>query len=274
MPFTPQLNRLLCISLFAPLLLLTGCATPQRANWGEEADITPGWAKFKQAVVNAARDPVTWVPATAAVVVYASGRDEELTQHALKNNWLYGDKQNANALSDKHAILTDRIWLASMLLAESGESAWGSNKLKGLATEYMITGSSIVTTNVLKKAIRRREPDLSLTHVEYEAFPSNHSTPQFTQAALIRRNLRYMAVNDAMKGVILTGAYLSASSSAYGRIEGGLHHFSDQFAGVALGNFIGLALYDTFFEEQSNWLVTLSPSGERHGYTLQLSVAY
>jgi membrane-associated phospholipid phosphatase len=161
-----------------------------------------------------------------------------------------------------------------MLATDSGEDRLFGNKLRGLFTETQIVNTSIVLTNGLKKVIRRAEPYEGLDQIEYEAVPSNHSTPPFTRVALIRRNLRYTRFNDFSRYTVLGASYLLASSSAYGRIEGGLHHFSDQLVGAALGNFIGLTLFDTFLEEESLWSVSYSPGINYRGGSLQFSYAF
>jgi len=260
------LFRNLCLSILPLALILCGCASPQQREWGSEVHVTPGWEKFKRATIRALKDPGTWVPAAGAVVVLASGYDDEWTQRALSENWLYDSKQNAAAVSDDYTLMLDRVWIASMLISDSSdEGGWALNKLKGMVAEVVIVNTSIFATNTLKRQIDRREPDPYLRHVEHEAFPSNHSTPPFTQVALIRRNLRYSHLNDFSKYSIITGSYLMGTVAAYGRVEAGLHSFADQFAGIALGNFIGLVMYDTFFEEESRWNIAVQPLSEENG---------
>lgn len=266
--------RIRILLLFPLLINLAGCAQAPVKGWGSEVSVSPGWAKFKRAAINAAKDPGTWVPAAGAALVMLSGRDEFLTQEAIEENWVYGSMEDAGDTSDEHALLLDKLWLASMLVTSNGEEKWVRNKAKGVLAEALIVNTSILTTNVLKKAVRRREPYEGLDHVEYEAFPSNHSTPQFTQAALIRRNLRYTSVNDFSKYSFITASYLLASSSAYGRVESGLHHFSDQLAGAALGNFIGLVLFDTFVEDESQWSMALYPTEDYSGALAQFTYSY
>ncbi len=214
------------------------------------------------------------MPAAGAVLVLASGRDDELTQDLIRNTPVYGSMADALQTSDDHSVMLDSLWIASLLVTTSDEEHWLADKSRGIVAEALMVNTSVVITNSLKKAIRRREPYEGLTHVEFEAFPSNHSTPQFTQVALIRRNLRYSRFNDVAKYSIISGAYLLASSSAYGRIEGGLHSVSDQLAGAALGNYIGTVLFDTFFEDETSWTMALSPTEDNRGARAQFSFAF
>ncbi len=230
--------------------------------------MAPGWDKFKRAAVNAARDPGTWVPAVGAVFSQASGQDEDLTQSAMDDNWLYASRYDAILASDEHRASLDKVWMVSMLASDSGSDAdgdWFSNKAGGMLTQAAIVNVSIGTTNLLKRVTTRASPTEALNAKGYEGFPSNHSVPPFTQVALIRRNLRYTSVNDFTRYSIITGSYLLAGSSAYGRVEGGLHFLSDQLAGAALGNFLGLLMYDTFFEEEGKWGLTLYPVSNNTG---------
>ncbi len=269
-----RLHRIQVVSLSLLLLNLAGCAEAPLRGWGSQVTTSPGWEKFKHATVNAVKDPGTWVPAVGAVLMLASGRDEELTQEAIRESRVYGSMKEAADASDEHAGLLDKLFIASMLATSRDEKAWLDSKAKGIFAEVLIVNTSILTTSVLKKAVKRREPYDELDHVEYEAFPSHHGMPAFTRASLIRRNLRYSAVNDFSRYSLVTASYLLASSSAYGRIESGLHHFSDQLAGAALGNFLGLVLFDTFVEHETMWTLAIQPVNNTDGVLLRFSYAY
>ncbi len=257
------------VALAVLILLLCSCAELPRKGWGGDVSVTPGWGKFKRAAINAAKDPGTWVPALGAVYVLASGQDDDLTQRAIDDNWLYASRYDAILTSDDHRAWLDKVWMVSLLATDSGEGDWFANKAAGMVTQAAIVNVSIGTTNLLKSVTTRASPMPTLNEDDYQGFPSNHSVPPFTQAALIRRNLRYTAVSDFTRYSIITGSYLLAGGSAYGRVEGGLHFFSDQLAGAALGNFIGLLLFDTFFEEEGQWGATLYPVNNNKGLVVQ-----
>jgi hypothetical protein len=205
------------------------------------------------------------VPAVGAALSQALGQDEDLTQSAMDDNWLYASRHDATLASDDHRVWLDKVWMVSMLATDSGDGDWFSNKARGMLTQAAIVNVSIGTTNLLKSLTNRASPTEALNEEDYAGFPSNHSVPPFTQAALIRRNLRYTPVNDFTRYSIITGSYLLASGSAYGRVEAGLHFLSDQMAGAALGNFLGLLMYDTFFEEEGQWGFTLYPINNNTG---------
>ena len=230
---------------------------------------SPGWSKFKGAAVSAARDPATWLPALGAVVVQASGRDRELTENVMGEGGQYGLSHEAVASSDRHRTRVDQLWMLSLLATDSGPEDVLSNKLGGALTQAAIVNVSIATTNGLKSVVRRSGPGEDMPADEYDGFPSNHSMPPFTQAALIRRNLHYIPVNKFTQYSLVTASYGLASASAYGRVEAGLHFLSDQLAGAALGNFLGLLMYDTFFEDNRSWSITLSPSLNSHHTALE-----
>ncbi len=255
-------------SAFFPLLVtslwLSGCASPAQRGWGGEVTLSPGWSKFRGAAVNAARDPATWLPALGAVVVQASGRDRELTRSAMGDGGVYDSSHEAAVSSDRHRTQLDQLWMLSLVATDSGPDEVFSNKLNGALTQAAIINASIATTNGLKSVIRRSGPGEEMQADNYQGFPSNHSVPPFTQAALVRRNLHYTPVNSFARYSLVSASYALASASAYGRVEAGLHFLSDQLAGAALGNFLGLLMYDTFFEENKAWSITLTPSLNRH----------
>jgi hypothetical protein len=177
---------------------------------------------------------------------------------------VYESSHQAVLDSDRQRESLDRLWMVSLLTTDSGPDEVLSNKLSGAITQIAIVNASIATTNGLKSVVRRAGPGEEMRADNYQGFPSNHSVPPFTQAALIRRNLHYTPVNKFARYSLVTASYAMASASAYGRVEGGLHFFSDQLAGAALGNFLGLLMYDTFFEDNKSWGMTLTPSLNSH----------
>ena len=251
--------------------MLSGCAAPQKRGWGSEVTISPGWERVKQAALNAAKDPGTWVPAVGATVVAASGRDRELTESVMGEGGRYELSREAAESSDRHRTRLDQLWMVSLLATDSGSENVVSNKLRGAFTQAAIVNVSIATTNGLKSVVRRGGPGDDRPADEHDGFPSNHSVPPFTQAALIRRNLHYTSVNKFARYSLLAASYGLASASAYGRVEAGLHFVSDQLAGAALGNFLGLFMYDAFFEVGSPWQARFLPTPDEAAMSVQFS---
>ncbi len=248
--------------ILSATLIMSGCQTTAR-KWGSGATIAPGWQRIKQAAVNAAKDPITWTHAAAAVVVYASGKDEEWEEKMQDDKPLFGGDAAKKTDEYRDALNIGRIGIA--LLTPSGDDAseWLWNKTKGLAVEAAAMSLTTNVTGVLKNTVRRKEPDFDEDDDNnYEAFTSAHATEPFASAALIRRDLNYIDMPRWGKNTINIAAYTLAAGSALGRIEMGIHHPSDQLAGAAIGNFLALFVHDAFLGEESPVTVSFRTTGD------------
>jgi hypothetical protein len=59
-------------TLLLGALILGGCATlPNGREWGEDATVSPGWKKVREAAVDAVKSPRFWGPLAAAAVFQA-----------------------------------------------------------------------------------------------------------------------------------------------------------------------------------------------------------
>jgi len=62
------------------ILLLAGCGTlPNGRGWGEDVTLRPGFSQLVHAALQAAADPVTWLPAAGAVVFDAAKLDKHVS---------------------------------------------------------------------------------------------------------------------------------------------------------------------------------------------------
>jgi len=235
--------RVLCV--IALIAALTGCGTlPGGRHWGGDVTLKPGRGQVERAASAAARDPGTWMPALGAGLFLIGPIDRRVSDWAVEKQPLFG--ADASRETDRLRELTRTAVYGTALFTPSGPAPgrWLSNKARGMGIEGL---AGLVTANVtglLKRTIVRREPETA--DPGYESFTSAHATLPFNDAALVRRNTEHLDWPRGARRTVNAAALLSAAGSAWGRVEMGLHYPSDQLAGAAIGNFLGLFVHDLF----------------------------
>jgi len=243
-----QLKRLIYIgmpmkitayTLLFALLLLGGCSA--------------GQAQFvlnrtKQATVNAATDPVTWVPLAGSVVLYATPYDTKITNYFMQHPWT-GDHNNAELARAFNGYLT----IGTALFVP--EKHW-EKRAERVILEAVTLRVSRLSSYALETSIQKETPDGS----NDGAIGSNHSLPLFTGSALTRRNVEGMDLPEWGSYGLIGVSYLSSTVSALARVEDGGHSFADQLLSASVGNFIGIFFHDLFLlDDNVNLQTSLTP---------------
>ncbi len=231
----------------ALLLIATSFA---QAEWGRDATIRPGWDELGRAAKRALTHPMTWIPAVAGAAVFASGRDDDWTEELHEDAPVFGSSKAADDASDDYRTAADALWVVSILATDSGAHPF-RNKARGALVQVAALGATFATSNLLKSAIDRDEPGKSSDKAEGDAFPSNHTTGAFAHAALVRENMKQTKFRRSVANIYTGAAYIAATGSAWGRIEAGGHHLSDQLVGAAIGNFMATFINDAFMGSDS-----------------------
>ena len=126
-----------------------------------------------------------------------------------------------------------------------GRSTWPSDT----ATDSLVLGESVVTalflTELLKFSVRRPRPlmyqgGIGLVDSEL-SFPSGHAA--LTAAATTAYSVTYFLRHDGWTRWLVFGAGLALTSlTAYGRVAGGEHFYTDVLAGMTLGGACGFLI--------------------------------
>ncbi|MCK9531011.1 MAG: phosphatase PAP2 family protein [Gammaproteobacteria bacterium] len=230
--------------------VLLGClllSTPLAcADWGRNATYTPGWQRTAWAAHEALLHPMTWLPAFAGVAIHISGHDAQWTEELHSDAPLFGNTRRANQRSDDFRHATDVLWGLSIVFVDTGEDARLRHTVHGVLVQTAAIGTTRLTSNALKRAIHRDEPGATPGEADGDAFPSNHATGPFAQAALVRENMQQTRLARPLATLYTGAAYVAASGAAWGRIEAGGHYVSDQLLGAALGNFVATFINNAF----------------------------
>jgi len=133
------------------------------------------------------------------------------------------------------------------------ESDTMQKKGERLATDFAGSTTAKWTADALAQNIQKETP----SGEDQYAIGSRHALDPFANAALARRNINDMSIPNWGKYSLNTISYLSASGSAFTRIQDGGHSFADQLVSVSVGNFIGLFFYEAFLSEEQKFNVSL-----------------
>lgn len=231
------------ITLFA--ILLHGCGTMNNGRaWGEDASLTSDASSVRYAAGTAANDPITWLPALAAVALGLSHADHRIEQSLYDRTPVFDNPTAAGRASSRLRDATHILQLATLIATPSGAS--GSdialNKARGLAVELAAEYTTKRTVGGLKSIIARERPNDG----PRTSFPSGHSSTAFAYAALTRENVAVIDMPAGFRNALDWTALTLATATAYARVEAGAHYPTDVLAGAAIGNFLTRFVYNTF----------------------------
>ncbi|HEY7641281.1 MAG TPA: phosphatase PAP2 family protein [Steroidobacteraceae bacterium] len=218
--------------------LCAGCGTlPSGRGWGEDATISPGWARTKAAAASAARDPWVWGPLTAAAVLQIDGFDRRTSDWARDHTPVFGSQRSAEDWSDNLRSASVVLGMVSLLATPSGDrpGEWLINKTKGAAVEAVAISATSAATVALKDATQRERPN----GADRESFPSGHASAAAVHGELAKRNLEAIDMAPAARCMADIGIDVVVAGTAWARVEAGWHYPSDTLVGMALGTFLG-----------------------------------
>ncbi len=243
--------------------MTTSCSTTRsHYAWGEDATISPGWARVGESASNAAFQPETWAPLATAVLLAISGADSKVQTWASENTPIFGSVSRARDASDNLLKVSSWIYLTSVIITPSGNNipTLLLNKTKGLAVGFGAILSTQLLTAELKTIAGRVRPDSS----DSRSFPSGHTSAVATNMMLTSRNIEYLELEPWAEDAIKIGLNTMTLTTAWARIEGRAHYPSDVLFGAALGNFIGAFINDTFLGRFSDNIKLTTDIGPDH----------
>jgi membrane-associated phospholipid phosphatase len=212
-----------------------GAAPQRRSYW-------PGAARFKQAALDALRDPITWGPAAGALVFrVVDDWDRKVSDWAIDKTPVFGSPGNAASWSDDLRTATRISAALTAVVAPNEDRPWGSWASRlgwGEAAAYLTED----LTGRLKEATDRERPN----RIDRRSFPSGHASVSFAYSTMAAGHIDMMRFPVPVRTGLKIGTYGFASGVAWARVEAGWHYPSDVLAGAALGHFLGTFLHDAF----------------------------
>lgn len=211
---------------------LMSCASTNGPALGDGITLSPGWAKFKQKLVQTVERPSFWVPLAAAAILQINDQDNRLTERLREDTPLFGSTQGALDASDDLRDLTQLGYVATAIAVPvNPDSGWWNTKSKLLLGEWLGVKAARGITGTLKSITNRERPDGS----NNRSFPSGHATTASSQARFAIINTEYLPLQESTNMAMDIGFNSLAIGTAWARVEAGKHHPSDVLAGWSLG---------------------------------------
>ncbi|MCP4681369.1 MAG: phosphatase PAP2 family protein [Desulfobacterales bacterium] len=263
---------LLAIFIFTGALT-SGCGTlPNGRRWGQDATLTPGWKRVRQAAVKAAVSPETWIPATCAAVLQIDDMDHRISDWATDHHPVFGDQKTAKQAGNRLEQGLAAAYIISALATPGGEGTkeWLSAKAKGILVGGTAFGITALTTNFLKDTIDRHEPNRKYSG----CFPSGHASGASAFATLASKNVDRISMSGRKKFLLNTGFKALAVGTSWARVEANAHYPADVLAGYALGHFISSFIHDAFLDLDQNDDFMITTQTSKDAFSLALRWGY
>ena len=230
----------------------------------------PDGERLKEAAIGALVDPYTWAPALGAAAFGVNNLDNEVSDWASENTPVFGSNHDARVASDTTPVITNVGMYLTALLAKGDNDEVALDVGKRIVVETLAVGATATITKAMKEGVGRTRPDGSDT----QSFPSGHSSAAFVAATLGRRNLEYIDMTQTMRYVTGAGFTALAATTAWARVEGGVHYPSDVLFGAALGNFLGVFVHGAFIGGVAEESLAIGATPTQGGILMTVTMRY
>lgn len=234
--------RLVCLIL---VLLNTACSTTNIASR------TPGdgvWINLSasSATMKALKDPKTWMPAAAALLIASTDSDQRISDWASEHNPVFGSQSGAQAASDNLRTVLASSAVITSVMPPGKLDALLPGRTGSLATASMAALATSQVTGALKDSTDRERPN----GVDKRSFPSSHTAAASTYATLSAQRVDGMALSLTQRRRLKTGFHAVAAATAWARVEAQAHYPADVLMGFALGNFTAVLMQESLQNSQ------------------------
>lgn len=204
-------------------------------GWGEDVTVCPHRNQVGRAAVRAVKNPRTWIPLAGAAVFGLTGLDHDVSRWAADNTPVYGSPRGAVSASNDLLHTTEYLWMASIVLAPSGNRLKKAlpAKAKGAAVDLLAVSATKNLTVVVKKTANRTRPN-----GKPDGFPSAHTSSASVYTTLAARNVDGMRISSTLRSAVDLGLLGLTAGTAWARVEARAHYPSDVLFGAAFGNFL------------------------------------
>ncbi len=262
-------GRVALLACVALGLGLSGC-TSGGPHWGANARYVPSKGRVHRALVRAASDPHSWVPAAGAALFTLGDLDENVSRWAGRETPIFGSIEDADTWSSRLRNMTRFVAPVTAAAANSGTRAGqiAANKARGLLVDATAWAATSGVSNALKTAVGRQRPN----KVNHKSFPSDRASETAVLAAVSRENLNWVRMpqyaRTASKATLTGITWLAA----WARVEATAHYPSDALAGMAIGNFIGKFAHEAFIGQPCDCRIACGKSPDGTGAGVGVSI--
>jgi len=202
------------------VLLNTACSTLQSVP-DKQASM-----RGSSAFVMAAKDPKTWIPAAAALLIAATGSDQSISRWASTENPVFGSIESAKEASANLRGLLATSAVVTSILSPDRYGNMAVLASSGMTNSY-ITGS-------LKESTARMRPNQG---EDDRSFPSGHTSSASSYATIASLRTNELMLSEKKRNWLSNTYYTLAAATAWARVEAKAHYPTDVLVGFALGNF-------------------------------------
>jgi len=262
-----KMNRsyLLLASVFiAPVLACTtGCAQLRASV--PPIDLVASVAK------EAAKEPATWIPLTAAALIAATGTDNDITEWASEETPIFGSQNRAGDYSDyvRSGLIATMALSSVFAPTPEGVDLEGYRKRR-VVTNALAFGTIASIVQVGKVTVQRERPN----ERDDKSFPSGHSSGSFSSAYLIEKNFNATVKRPWLRKTIKFGAIGGAASVAWARVEANEHHPVDVLVSAGLSNLLVKTFYNSIGPDSQLTVPPIAVEAGRKGFMLKLNYAF
>lgn len=233
-------------------LCMSGCTSLSKQG--------PLWPRIQSAAVDAAKQKSVWVPLLSAVAVGVTNADDGISDWANDHTPLFG---SATAAADASTYLVKGLMISAFVTSLMAEPDH-NRRFKRIAVNGLAVSVNHRVSSGIKDLAKRERPN----GLSDQSFPSLHSSNAFTAAEITSRNLALISLNERQHRYLNTGLYALASSTAWARVEAGVHYPSDVLAGAALGSFIAGLFNEAFLRTDSSVVLSFQAMQDGGAVTL------
>ncbi|MCZ6487628.1 MAG: phosphatase PAP2 family protein [Gammaproteobacteria bacterium] len=209
------------------VLLNTACSTLQSVP-DKQASM-----RGSSAFVMAAKDPKTWIPAAAALLIAATGSDQSISRWASTENPVYGSIESANEASNNLRSLLATSAVVTSILSPGREDVLLPDRYGNMAVLASSGMTNSYITGSLKESTARMRPNQG----EERSFPSSHTSSASSYATIASLRTNELMLSEKKRNWLSNTYYTLAAATAWARVEAKAHYPTDVLVGFALGNF-------------------------------------
>ena len=258
-----RIGRILMSAKVVVLLAsTTGCAQLRTTM--------PPMQRVAEVATEAAKEPATWIPFAAALLIGVTGQDDEIVDWASDETPIFGSQNSAGDFSDdvKNALIVGMA-LSSVFAPTPVEDK--DFLYRRVATNALAFGTIASVVEVGKLTVRRERPNAR----DNKSFPSGHSSGSFSSALLIEQNFNATVEKPWLRRTIKFGAYGSAAAVAWARVEANEHHPVDVLFSAGLSNLLVKTFYKTIGPSTGQPVVPpVAIEAHREGCVLKLNYVF